>query len=239
MGNAPSRTSRTASVASFDASDFVQALALRNPKLPPAHIELAGQTAAALSDAAISLAPEQQRRLLAYQTYLPELLAAGLEQLAARLGQVTARARIVPVGPVEVSAGPGLGARIERSEGLRRLSAFATDRPLESWAGPIAGAGELEQKYGIARSTLNGWRLRGAIVGLLRGERKHVYPEEQFIDGRPLEGLAGVQRIVGDTRTAWLWLRQPQATFTDARPLDWLRLGRVDDVVEAARRDFA
>ncbi len=139
--------------------------------------------------------------------------------------------------PVESSAGRGLGARIGRDEGGRRLAAYAAPLGLEDWAGPVAGPVELELRLGIARSTLQDWRRSGAVIGLLKGSRKHVFPLAQFVDGRPVRGLADLIAIARDARTAWLWLVEPRER--GASPLEDLSRGRIDEVLQAARDDFA
>ena len=77
------------------------------------------------------------------------------------------------------------------------------------------------------------------MVGLLRGERKLAYPLEQFVDARPLEGIADVLRMAPDARSAWLWLRQPHGAVNDRAPIEALKSGERDSVVTAAERDFA
>ena len=139
---------------------------------------------------------------------------------------------------VETSAGAGLGDRLSADEGLARIELYARPRPIEAWAGKVAGAGEIEERLGIARSTLNEWRKRGTVIGLLRGERKFHYPLEQFVDARPLEGMRAVSAAAGDTSRAWLWLRQPHPRFEMDSPLHALRRGDIKAVVEAAERDF-
>lgn len=127
---------------------------------------------------------------------------------------------------------------IALEEGRERLARFATARPLESWAGPVVGAGEIEETLGVPRSTLSSWQQKGVIVGLLRGARKLAYPLEQFVDARPLEGIAEVLRVAPDARSAWLWLRQPHGSLEGRAPLERLRAGDRVAVVIAAERDF-
>src|SRR3546814_4608081 len=70
----------------------------------------------------------------------------------------------------------------------------STKAPLEEWAGPVAGSSALHNR-GIARSTLHDWQKRGQVVALLAGARKHAFPLEQFVDGRPMEGIADVVEV--------------------------------------------
>lgn len=144
----------------------------------------------------------------------------------------------VPVETPEDGQGTGLGKRIGFDEGVARLDGYVTSMPLESWAGPSLGAGGIERQLGIPRSTLNDWRKRRIMVGLLRGKRKLAYPLEQFVDARPMTGIADVLTVIPDERSAWLWLRQAHAALQDRTPLMVLQEGGLKDVVRAAGRDF-
>ncbi len=139
---------------------------------------------------------------------------------------------------VERHRGTGLGDLLSREEGRERLARYVQTRPLESWAGPVAGPGEIEKQLHVARSTLNEWHRRGVVIGLLRGERKHVYPLDQFVDARPMQGVGDVAKIAPNERAAWLWLRQPHGRFDMRPPLDLLKAGQRDEVIQTAERDF-
>lgn len=142
-------------------------------------------------------------------------------------------------GTVAPRKGQGLGKLLSVEEGRQALREYAVDMPLEEWAGPVAGSTELERDLHIGRTTLHTWQKNGSVIGLLKGTKKHVFPREQFLDGRPLEGIAEVNRIVGSPRTAWLWLRTPNPTLTGKRPVDLLRANKKSDVVNAAQGYFA
>jgi len=224
--------------------DVKEALTKRNPGAPAAAIENAGRLMVAVAEALMSLPKDRQRVLLENRS---EIGAAFTQVLKDLDRQLTADAKLVAEGNTQVrlqpsrrerAEGAGLGARLSREAGRRRLVDYAEALKLEDWAGPVAGPNDLEQTYGIRRSTLQDWRRSGAVIGLLKGVRKHVFPTAQFVDGRPVKGLAEIQRIVGDPRTAWLWLVEP-ATTEDRRPLARLRRGEVNDVLDAAREDFA
>lgn len=139
----------------------------------------------------------------------------------------------------EPMRGKGLGEVLSLAEGRARLAAYATPMPIEEWAGPVGGAKDIEAQFGVGRSTLSNWYKNGAVVGLLRGQRKLAYPLEQFIDGRPLEGLSDVMAAAPDPRSAWLWLRQPHGALDDETPLDLLRVGKRDQVIALAARDLS
>ena len=124
-------------------------------------------------------------------------------------------------------------------EGRARIAKYATATKVEDWAGPLAGPTELERDFGVARSTLHTWQKQGAVVGLLVGVRKHAFPTEQFVDGRPVTGLAEIVAAIGDIRAAWLWLREPNPDSPASTPLARLKAGATDKVVEMARSNFA
>lgn len=139
----------------------------------------------------------------------------------------------------EQMLGSGLGEVLSLAEGGARLSAFATPTPVEEWAGPVGSAKDIEAQFGVGRSTLSTWHKNGAVVGLLRGRRKLAYPLEQFIDGRPLQGLSDVVAAAPDPRSAWLWLRQPHGALDGETPLATLRAGKRDQVTALAARDLS
>lgn len=212
------------------------ALEQHNPGAPVGNVRAMAAILTIVSDVLADL-PEARRRELARGK--SRFRKALVRMAASDTGAGPERLHIETSGRVERSQGSGLGKRISAAEGRARLDRYAQVRPLESWAGPVAGAGEIEQQLGIPRSTLSSWQQRGAVVGLLRGERKLAYPLEQFVDARPLEGIAEVLKAAPDARSAWLWLRQPHGALEGRSPLAALGTpGARDRVVQVAGRDF-
>lgn len=119
------------------------------------------------------------------------------------------------------------------------LGELAVARKLEDWAGPVAGASELSRDFGTARSTPNRWQHSNEVIALLKDTKKHVYPVEQFIDGRPARGIGAVSDLASNQRVVWLWLSRPNPIFSGRKPIELLKQDRVDEVVEVARVYFA
>ena len=173
-----------------------------------------------------------------------ELPKAGREEIArdqsklrAALGE--ALGRIEEAEQVESTRGSGLGEVLDIEEGRKRLNRYAVPTKLEDWAGQVAGAGRIEKLLDIKRSTLSSWYQQGAVVGLLRGQRKLAYPLDQFVDARPLEGLGELLKLAPDARSAWLWARQPHGALDGRTPLELLRQGCKTQVIAVAEQDFA
>lgn len=104
----------------------------------------------------------------------------------------------------------------------------------DDWAGPVAGPTMIERHFGIPRSTLYRWQKRKEVVWLnTRSSKKPVFPLRQFVDGRPLDGIAEIVQSWGDPRAAWQWLVKPNAHFKEATPLEKLLEGEAARVVEA------
>ena len=139
---------------------------------------------------------------------------------------------------IEVLKGEGLGATVSSLQGERTLNTIAVSRKLEDWAGPVAGATELSRQYGVARSSLHRWQQDDDVIGLLKGTKKHVYPVEQFLDGRPVRGLRNIIKHAGSHRVAWLWLIQRNPVLGGSRPVDLLKQDRVNEVTDAAASYF-
>jgi hypothetical protein len=190
----------------------------------------------AFADVVVGLAADQRKRIPTSKAVLRDMLL----KVATRQAERNEGEPKIAGGEqaIERTRGAGLGDLLGLEEGRKRLAQYVQTRPLESWAGPVAGPGEIEKRFHVARSTLNEWHRRGAVIGLLRGERKHVYPLDQFVDARPMLGIGDVTKIAPDERAAWLWLRQPHGRFDMRTPLDLLKAGQRDEVIQAAERDF-
>ncbi|RYF22227.1 MAG: hypothetical protein EOO77_04515 [Oxalobacteraceae bacterium] len=161
-------------------------------------------------------------------------LRAALEQVALQLMPSST----IEDEPVEKTRGSGLGEVISLSEGRARLAAYSAPKAIEDWAGPLGGASDVEAQLGVRRTTLNTWYRQGAVIGLLRGQRKLAYPLEQFIDGRPIQGIADILGVAPDARSAWLWMRQPHGSLDGRTPLAALLARQRHQVSAVARRDF-
>jgi hypothetical protein len=208
----------------------------RNPRMPARALTPLAKLVANFADVVAGLAVDQREKIPTSKTVLRTMLLK-----AARLGTEPSvdEPQTAAVAPaIERHTGTGLGDLLSLELGRERLAQYVQTRPLESWAGPVAGPGEIEKQLYVARSTLNEWHRRGAVIGLLRGERKHVYPLEQFVDARPLQGIGDVAKIAPDERAAWLWLRQPHGRLGMRPPLDLLKAGQREEVIQAAERDF-
>jgi len=216
-------------------SDILDVLARHNPGVPKAALKGKSKVVAAIAAAAVRLSEEQQRRILAHEKVLGKTMESVVADLAGE--RPDELLRVEADKSVEVSEGEGMGGLLDEAEGHRRLAMIAEPVRLEDWAGPVAGPSEIERKFGTRRSTLHEWQKRGAVIGLLRGERKHVFPLAQFVDGRPIEGMSDVVRVIGNPRAAWQWLIQPKPSIGGA-PLERLKKGHVSLVVDAAERDF-
>lgn len=223
------------SVSCAAVADILDVLARHNPGIPRATLKDKSKVVAAVTAAAVRLSDEQQRRILAHEKMLAETMESVVADLVDKIADQLIR--IETDKPVEVSEGEGLRDLLDEAEGRRRIDAIAQPVRLEDWAGPVAGPGEIERKFGTRRSTLHEWQKRGAVIGLLKGERKHVFPLAQFVDGRPMEGVSDVVRVIGNPRAAWQWLVQSKPSI-GGTPLERLRKGHISQVVEAAERDF-
>jgi len=210
--------------------DEVQAvLRGRNPRAPAAEIKTMARIVSIAVDVMSGL-PAVSLRGVARE----HKLRAALEQVARQFTS----AETTQDSPVEKTQGSGLGEVISLSEGRARLAAYAAPKAIEDWAGPVGGASDIEAQFGVKRTTLNTWYKQGAVIGLLRGQRKLAYPLEQFIDGRPLQGVPDVLAVAPNARSAWLWMRQPHGALGGQTPLAALLAGKQDQVSAIARRDF-
>lgn len=216
-------------------ADILDVLARHNPGISRTALKGKSRVVAAVTAAAVRLSDEQQRQILAHEEDLVEAMETIVADLADKSTDDLIQLEFDK--PIEVSQGQGLGELLEEDEGRKRIAAMAVPVRLEDWAGPVAGPGEIERTFGTRRSTLHDWHKRGAVIGLLKGERKHVFPLAQFVDGRPVEGMSEVTRVIGNPRAAWQWLTQVKPSI-GGKPLDRLKQGHIAQVVTAAEHDF-
>lgn len=228
-------TQSATKIASPAAADLIGMFARRNPTSSHGELAEVGELVAEFSATAAGLSPAARKRLIARKARFNELIA----EIAAEPEAAPKLLKLVAKAAAEVSQGAGLGAVLPPEEGRARIAEYATPTKVEDWAGPLAGPTELERDFGVARSTLHTWQKQGAVIGLLVGVRKHAFPTEQFVDGRPVTGLGAIVEAVGDPRAAWLWLREPNPGFAGVAPLERLKAGATDKVVEMARSNFA
>ncbi len=217
-------------------SEIRAIFAHRNPRMPARTLTPLAKLVANFADVVAGLAVAQREKIPTSKAVLRTMLLKAAGRGTEPSADEPQNAAVAPA--VERHTGTGLGDLLSLDVGRERLAQYVQTRPLESWAGPVAGPGEIEKQLHVARSTLNEWHRRGAVIGLLRGERKHVYPLEQFVDARPTQGIGEVAKIAPDERAAWLWLRQPHGRFDMRPPLDLLKAGQRDAVIHAAERDF-
>jgi uncharacterized protein (DUF2384 family) len=199
-------------------------------------LALSAHIAGAAAAAVLNLPAEARQELTKRQAELMR----GVRRLVETFSDDVRRGKIKLAVPetVEPSRGEGLGQIVSAEEGKRLLRKFAVARKIEDWAGPVAGASEISRDYGIPRSTLHRWQHSDEVIGLLKGTKKHVFPVEQFIDGRPARGISAVVGLAGGHRVAWLWLRQANPVLSGRKPIDLLKQDRIDEVVDTARSYF-
>jgi len=224
-----------AKMASPAAAGLIGMFAQRNPKSSRGELTEVGKLVAEFSATAARLSPAARKRLIARKAQFRKFIA----EIVAEPEAEPQTLKLVAKSAAEVSQGAGLGQVLSADEGRARIAAYATPAKVEDWAGPLAGPTELERDFSIARSTLHNWQKQGAVIGLLVGVRKHAFPTEQFVDGRPVSGLSPVVAAIGEPRTAWLWLRQPNPELGGIAPLARLKAGATEKVVEVARSNFA
>lgn len=138
-------------------------------------------------------------------------------------------------GEARKLAGGGLGTLLSKAEGAARLDGVTVEDDSDQWAETeLLGAGEMAERLGVARTSLDNWRRVHKILAFRKGVRNYVYPVRQFERLAPLEGLDRVRAHFSDDESAWEWLVTPNRYTGDAAPIERLRKGKVDEVARAA-----
>ncbi|NRG16798.1 hypothetical protein HPQ64_03735 [Rhizobiales bacterium] len=208
-------------------------LRFENPDVPTPLLDTMGEAMAKFVNAAGSM---DMKALAALSGSTNELLVAVCRVIADKPPiQEPGNAP-----PVEVSTGEGLGTPLSKAKAAERLLRLAEPTALESWAGNVWRPSDIKDRLGISRSTLDNWRQKNMVIALNKGLRAHVYPADQFAEGRPVKGLKGiVAAAAGNHHVAWRWLVTPHIDFDKTPPLTALKEGQVEAVLDAVHRSFS
>jgi hypothetical protein len=100
----------------------------------------------------------------------------------------------------------------------------------------VLTAEEAADLLGITRQAIDNRRKRGTLLGVQLGKRGYRYPAWQFTPEGMLPGLGQVLSALDDY-SPWIqlsFLLNDNAWLDGLRPLDLLRRGKIDPVVDAA-----
>lgn len=135
---------------------------------------------------------------------------------------------------VRTLSGSGLGRVISAAQGKAQIDAISVEDDRDDQASEMLGAGEIASRLGVARTSLDNWRRAHKVLALRKGVRNYIFPLRQFERHAPVEGLDLVRMHFASDEVAWDWLITPNAHTDDTEPLEWLRAGKIVEVVRAA-----
>ena len=101
----------------------------------------------------------------------------------------------------------------------------------------LISADEAARRLSVSRATVYNWVDSQRLLGWRLTRQGTLIPAEQIVGpGELVPGIDRVLEILSDPRAAWRFLSEESPFFdTPQRPIDALKAGKVDDVVEAAR----
>lgn len=113
------------------------------------------------------------------------------------------------------------------------LRPFIVNGPLEpNWIGVSAAADLLE----VSRTTVYDWVEKKKLIGWQSTKQRTIIPAEQILGpGKVVKGIAEVLQVIEEPELAWDFL-STEWPFADerARPIDKLKAGKLDEVLDAA-----
>lgn len=119
-----------------------------------------------------------------------------------------------------------------------RLRALQVRERLLAAEGGALTAEQAGAILGVTRQAIDNRRKRGSLLAVQLGRRGYRYPAWQFTADGVLPGVKETLAALADL-SAWAqlaFLLNDNAWLGDRRPLDALRAGEVDAVVDAARQ---
>jgi len=161
---------------------------------------------------------------------LPELSAAAAEFVQ----QHPEEAQVAVTAALEAVAAHFDSARDE-ARVPNALRTFAVEASGED--GELIGAEEAARRLVVSRATVYNWIEAGRLLGWRLTRQGTLIPAEQILGpGELVDGIDRVLEVLPEPRAAWRFLKEESPFFdSPQRPIDALKAGEVDDVVEAAR----
>jgi excisionase family DNA binding protein len=161
---------------------------------------------------------------------LPELSATATEFVH----QHPEEARVAVTAALEAVAAHFDSARNESRvpDALRTFVVEASGEDEE-----LIGAEEAARRLVVSRATVYNWIESRRLLGWRLTRQGTLIPAEQIQGpGEVVPGIDRVLEILPEPRAAWRFLKEECPFFdTPQRPIDALKAGKVEDVVEAAR----
>jgi hypothetical protein len=161
------------------------------------------------------------------------------------LGKSLGRFQFVAAGTKTQKAKPAAPAIQEgafqpgaRARALLR-GAEIVEQDLRASGGAFGLEDVCKLMHGVTRQAIHKRVSEGSLLAVRGPSNRNVYPVVQFAtDGTPVEGLKEVREALG-TRNPWMLLNflvNAEHRLGDKKPIDLLKAGKLDAVLEAARR---
>jgi excisionase family DNA binding protein len=101
----------------------------------------------------------------------------------------------------------------------------------------VIGADEAAQRLGVTRATIYNWIEAKRLIGWSLTRLGKMIPLEQIAGkGEVVAGIDRVLELIPEPRAAWRFLDEMSPQFdTPQRPIDALKAGKLDQVLNAAR----
>lgn len=153
----------------------------------------------------------------------------------------TGQPRILPARNLPAKAEPKPAAQSADEDNLDRALDAARERGRLRAAEVLSGeemlsAEEFAELLGVSRVTVNAKRQKHEILALEGAKRGFRFPAWQIDEnGKPFDVLPKLFELLGDSPwTVYRFLVQRHAELDGASAQDYLRRGRIDQVVETA-----
>ncbi len=189
--------------------------------------------------------PLKEKLIAAQKTKHPVFLSRALNALAG-LAQELPKERIdeASAAPtdymvlVEALTAPSLAPQLALEDPLAaaRLRGVERQRSLVEKSGGVLKGEKAAELLGISRQAVDKRRRQGRLIGLTQGRRGYAYPAWQFESGKTLTNLEKVLDRLQD-HDPWMQLTfflNANDRLEGRSPLDMLRSGKVEPVLEAA-----
>ncbi len=138
------------------------------------------------------------------------------------------------VDPITAGKRPEEGAK---ARALLRGKLIA-EQDLESSGGAVSLTDVQQIMNGVTRQAVTNRVKEGSLIAVPGPSNRRIYPVVQFVDGVPVKGLKEVRAALGTISGVAIlnFLVNKEPRIGSRRPIDLLKAGDLDRVLEVARR---
>jgi hypothetical protein len=138
--------------------------------------------------------------------------------------------------------GEPMGPPLSHEEAMAQLDKITVKVPLTHWAGMCLHPEDAALDLGVDLQQVEAWIHQKDVIAF-QHKGEELLPMRQFVRGNPVKPVSGLKLILSDARdepkVAWHWLMTPHHECDGRPPIELMREGHGEKVLELSTRSLA